>query len=112
MDANGVVLGKLASAVARILMGKHKPIFHPAADCGDYVVVTNAAGAKLTGRSWMQQREGGRVYYRHSGYPGGLKVTGIDHYLRNDPAFVLQTFIANISSLGDSSCCQGDAAKE
>jgi large subunit ribosomal protein L13 len=88
MDAKGVILGHLASAVARLLMGKHKPIFHPAADCGDYVVVTNCAETKLLGQQWMQPQDGGRVVYSHSGYPGGLKTTGIHEYLGKDPSFV------------------------
>ncbi len=68
IDAEGKVLGRLATEVATILCGKNKPIYTPHIDTGDFVVVVNADKVKLTGRKWEQ-----KVYYRHSGYPGGLK---------------------------------------
>jgi large subunit ribosomal protein L13 len=68
VDADGQVLGRLAAQVARILRGKHKPIFAPHVDTGDHVIVINAAKVRLTGRKREQ-----KVAYRHSGYPGGLK---------------------------------------
>jgi len=68
VDASGKVLGRLASAIARILRGKHKPTFSPHIDTGDFVVVVNAKKIRLTGAKWKK-----KVYYRHSGYPGGLK---------------------------------------
>jgi large subunit ribosomal protein L13 len=67
IDAEGAVLGRLASEVAKILRGKHKPIFAPHADTGDHVIVVNARGIRLTGG-----KEEKKVYYRHSGYPGGI----------------------------------------
>ncbi|GAB4222467.1 MAG: 50S ribosomal protein L13 [Acidobacteriota bacterium] len=67
VDATGVPLGRLASVVATRLRGKHKPEFTPFLDCGDHVIVINAAKAVLTGRKVDQKR-----YYHHSGYPGGL----------------------------------------
>ena len=68
IDANGQTLGRLASQVAMILRGKHKPIYTPHVDCGDHVIIINAAQAVLTGRKLEQK------YYRHhSGYVGGLK---------------------------------------
>ncbi|MFL6239912.1 MAG: 50S ribosomal protein L13 [Actinomycetes bacterium] len=67
IDADGVVLGRLASQVARLLRGKHKPVFAPHVDTGDFVIVVNASKVALTG----QKREQ-KVAYRHSGYPGGL----------------------------------------
>lgn len=70
VDAKGERLGRLASTVARILRGKHKPIFTPHVDTGDYVIVVNAAEVALTGRKLDQ-----KIYYRHSLYPGGLKAT-------------------------------------
>ena len=70
VDAQGKVLGRLASRMAMILRGKTKPTFTPLADTGDFVVVVNAAQVKLTGRKMDQ-----KVYYRHSGYPGGIKST-------------------------------------
>lgn len=112
VSAKGVVLGKLAGAMAILLMGKHKPIYHPAADCGDYVVVTDASQVRLTGRSWQAEEEGGRVYYRHSGYPGGLKTTSIAHYLERDPAFVSRGIGFTDDTVGDPACGKGNAAKE
>jgi large subunit ribosomal protein L13 len=68
IDADGIVLGRLAAVVAGCLRGKHKPLFSPNLDCGDHVVVVNAEKIALTGAKRAQ-----KVYYRHSGYPGGLK---------------------------------------
>jgi large subunit ribosomal protein L13 len=68
IDANGRVLGRLATTAARLLQGKHKPIYTPFLDTGDHVVVVNAAKVKLTGR-----KEDQKIYRRHSGYEGGLK---------------------------------------
>ena len=68
VDAEDVVLGRLASIVAKVLRGKHKPMFTPHIDCGDHVVVVNADKVKLTGRKLADKR-----YYWHTGYPGGIK---------------------------------------
>jgi len=68
IDADGVVLGRLASEVAKILRGKNKPIFTPHIDTGDHVVVINADKVKLTGKKLQN-----KVYYRHTGHPGGIK---------------------------------------
>lgn len=68
IDAEGVVLGRLASRVAMLLRGKHKPTFTPHIDCGDHVVIVNAEKVKMTGRKRQQ-----KVYYRHTGHPGGIK---------------------------------------
>jgi large subunit ribosomal protein L13 len=68
IDAEGQVLGHLASQIAHILRGKHKPIFTPHLNCGDFVIVVNADKIVVTGRRLDQ-----KIYYRHSGYPGGLK---------------------------------------
>lgn len=68
VDADGQVLGRLATRIARLLIGKHKPTFTPHVDAGDHVVVVNAAGIKVTGKKPTD-----KVYYRHSMYPGGLK---------------------------------------
>jgi large subunit ribosomal protein L13 len=68
VDATGVPLGRLSSLVARLLMGKHKPIWAPHIDTGDFVIVINAEKSVLTGRKEEQ-----KVYYHHSGYPGGMK---------------------------------------
>ena len=68
VDAAGVVLGRLATRVARVLIGKDKPTFTPFLDCGDHVVIINASQIRLTGAKLEQ-----KVYRHHSGYPGGLK---------------------------------------
>ena len=68
IDADGAVLGRLASIVAMRLRGKHKPLFTPHIDCGDHIVVVNAEKVQLTGN----KRED-KVYYRHTGHPGGIK---------------------------------------
>ena len=68
VDAEGVVLGRLASQVAKILRGKHKPSFTPHIDCGDNVIVINAEKVRLTGRKLSDKR-----FYWHTGYPGGIK---------------------------------------
>lgn len=68
IDAEGVVLGRLAAQIAMILRGKHKPIFTPHIDCGDHVVVINADKVRLTGKKRQN-----KTYYRHTGHPGGIK---------------------------------------
>ncbi|OGN95047.1 MAG: 50S ribosomal protein L13, partial [Chloroflexi bacterium RBG_13_50_10] len=68
IDASGKILGKLATQIANLLMGKHKPIYVTNLDTGDYVIVINAAKVRVTGKKAKQ-----KTYYRHSGYPGGLK---------------------------------------
>lgn len=70
VDANGMVLGRLATGIARLLMGKHKPTWTAHVDDGDHVVVVNAGGIRVTGKKMTD-----KIYYRHSGYPGGLKST-------------------------------------
>jgi len=70
IDAEGQVLGRLASQIAQILRGKHKPTFTPNLPCGDFVVVVNADKIAVTGKRMDQ-----KIYYRHSQYPGGLKKT-------------------------------------
>ena len=68
IDADGVILGRLASQVAKILRGKHKPTYTPHMDCGDNVIIVNAAKVRMTGKKTSD-----KVYYRHTGYPGGVK---------------------------------------
>jgi len=70
VDAEDKILGRLASGIALRLRGKHKPIFTPHADTGDFIVVVNAEKVAMTGNKWDQ-----KVYYRHTGYQGGLKET-------------------------------------
>jgi large subunit ribosomal protein L13 len=88
VDADGAVLGRLASEVAKILRGKHKPIFAPHADTGDHVIVINARGVRLTGG-----KEGEKVYYRHSGYPGGLREIGYTQLLAERPVVAVEKAI-------------------
>ncbi len=76
IDADGLVLGRLASQVAKILRGKHKPGFTPHMDCGDNVVIVNAEKVRLTGN-----KRTAKTYYRHTGYPGGIKETTAERIL-------------------------------
>jgi large subunit ribosomal protein L13 len=80
IDATDVVLGRLASHTAQLLRGKHKPIFAPHVDTGDFVIIVNASKVALTGNKRTQ-----KVAYRHSGYPGGLKQTGYEELLEKRP---------------------------
>ena len=80
VDAEGQTLGRLASRIAVVLRGKHKPTFSPAVDCGDYVVVVNADKIAVTG-----QRMDKKFYYRHSGYPGGLSSISLRDQLEKYP---------------------------
>lgn len=85
IDAQGKILGRLATDVAKLLMGKHKPNFVPYLDSGDYVVVKNAAKIKLSGKKLAQ-----KMYYRHSGYPGGFKSETLSNLLSRKPEKVLE----------------------
>jgi large subunit ribosomal protein L13 len=80
VSARGVPLGRLAAKVAHILRGKHKPTFTPHVDTGDFVIITDAAEVRVTGDKAKQ-----KVYYRHSGYPGGLKAEQFQHYVKRAP---------------------------
>ncbi|MYD96091.1 MAG: 50S ribosomal protein L13 [Gammaproteobacteria bacterium] len=84
VDAEGRTLGRLASEIAKRLRGKHKPEYTPHVDTGDYIVVVNAAKVKVTGR-----KETDKVYYRHSGYPGGIKATPLDKMREHHPDRIL-----------------------
>ena len=85
VDANGQVLGRLATRVARILIGKDKPQFTPHLDCGDHVVVINAERVRLTGNKIDQ-----KMYRHHSGHPGGLKEIPIRRMMDRQPAEVIR----------------------
>jgi large subunit ribosomal protein L13 len=84
VDADGLVLGRLATRVADILRGKHKPTFTPYLDLGDFVVVTNCARVKMTGRKPEQRR-----YVKYSGYPGGLKSQSLRELFEKRPEEVV-----------------------
>ncbi|MCD6289377.1 MAG: 50S ribosomal protein L13 [Anaerolineae bacterium] len=88
VDATGKTLGRLASEIAKILRGKHKPIYTPHVDCGDYVIVVNADKIRVTGRKLDQ-----KIYYRHSGYPGGLKSISLRDQLVRHPERVIQAAV-------------------
>jgi large subunit ribosomal protein L13 len=85
IDAEGAVLGRVASKAANILMGKHKPSYTPFIDTGDHVVVVNAAKVRLTGRKEEQ-----KLYRRHSGYPGGLTETSARKVRETRPARMVE----------------------
>jgi len=85
IDAKGQTLGRLASKIAPIIKGKHKPIYTPHLDCGDFVVVINAEKVRVTGRKLDQ-----KIYYRHSLYPGGLSTINLRDQLAKHPERVLQ----------------------
>lgn len=88
VDAQGQTLGRLATRVATILRGKHKPIYTPHVDCGDYVIIVNAEQIHTTGQKTSQ-----KMYYRHSGYPGGLKEISLRDQLQKFPNRVLEAAI-------------------
>ena len=85
MDATDQVLGRLASEAAKLILGKHKPIYAPHMAVGDHVVVINAGKVKVTGRKLEN-----KVYYRHSGYPGGLRSTVLGSMLAAHPTRVIE----------------------
>lgn len=85
IDAEGAVLGRLASEVAKILRGKHKPTYAPHLDTGDHVVVVNAAKVRLTGGKELK-----KVYYRHSGYPGGIREISFERMMAERPERVVE----------------------
>ena len=95
VDAEGVVLGRLASQVASILRGKHKPTYTPHVDTGDYVIVLNADKIVLTGKKLDQ-----KVYYHHTGFPGGLKETVYRRLLAEKPEFAIQHAIVGMLPKG------------
>lgn len=85
IDASARILGQVATQAAKLLSGKHKPIYSPNLDTGDYVVVTNAARIRVTGNKLKA-----KLYYRHSGYPGGFKSTSLENVMAADPTRVIQ----------------------
>ena len=95
VDAEGMVLGRLASQVANILRGKHKPIYTPHVDTGDYVIILNADKVVLTGKKLDQ-----KVYYHHSGYTGGLKETSYRHLMEEKPEFAVKRAIIGMLPKG------------
>ncbi len=84
VDASGQTLGRLASEIAQVVRGKHKPVYSPSIDAGDYVIVVNAERVHVTGHKLDQ-----KIYYRHSGYPGGLKEVPLRRMLEEHPTRVI-----------------------
>ena len=95
VDAEGKTLGRLATEIARILRGKHKPIFTPYLDTGDYVIVVNAEKVKVTGKKLDQ-----KIYYHHSGYVGGMKETTLKEMLAKKPERVMEHAVKGMRPKG------------
>jgi large subunit ribosomal protein L13 len=98
VDAAGQPLGRLASKVAHVLRGKHRPEFTPHVDTGDFVIITNAAQISLSGNKLED-----KYYHRHSGYPGGLRSESYGHLLERKPEFVVERAVKGMlpkNSLG------------
>jgi large subunit ribosomal protein L13 len=98
VNAENKILGRLATEIARILRGKHKPYFTPYLDTGDFVVVINAEKVVLTGKKFNN-----KIYYKHSGYPGGLKAISAKELLRKKPEEIIKRAIKGMlpkNSLG------------
>jgi len=91
VDASGKILGRLATKVSVYLRGKQKPIFTPQTDCGDYVVVVNAEKVKVTGRKIKD-----KMYFTHSGYPGGDKLLSLEKMMEIKPEKVIQLAITGM----------------
>ena len=88
VDASGQVLGRLATKVTSIIRGKTKPTFTPHVDCGDNVIIINAAKIKLTGAKWDQ-----KIYYHHTGFPGGIKAATAKQIREKKPSNLLKKAI-------------------
>ena len=95
VDADSKTLGRLASAVAVRLRGKHKPVYTPHVDTGDYIVVINAEKVRVTGNKSSQKR-----YYRHSGYPGGLKSINFADLQAKDPTRIIEIAVKGMLPKG------------
>ena len=91
VDAEGQVLGRLATRVAVLLMGKHKPDYTPFLKTGDHVIVVNAEKVRLTGR-----KEDQKMYYSHSGYPGGIKAISARHLRKKFPERMVEKAVAGM----------------
>ncbi|AFL80471.1 LSU ribosomal protein L13P [Aequorivita sublithincola DSM 14238] len=85
VDADGQTLGRLASEVAKVLRGKHKPSFTPHVDCGDNVIIINASNINLTGNKWAD-----KTYIRHTGYPGGQRSLTATELYKKDPSRLVE----------------------
>ncbi len=88
VDAQELILGRLATEVARILRGKHRPEFTPNADCGDHIIVINAEKIRVTGK-----KETDKIYYHHTGHPGGLKSITLEKQRAEFPERVIESAV-------------------
>jgi large subunit ribosomal protein L13 len=95
LDAAGQILGRMATRVAAVLRGKHKPIFTPSVDCGDFVVVVNADKVRISGKKSEQ-----KIYFSHSGYPGGAKYLTFEEMMERKPEEVVRHAIAGMLPKG------------
>ncbi len=95
VDADGQTLGRLAAEVAKRLRGKHKPEYTPFMDTGDYIIVINASKVKVTGR-----KHSDKVYYHHTGYPGGIKSETFDKLLARKPEAVIEKAVRGMLPKG------------
>ena len=95
VDAEGKVLGRLASEIASRLRGKHKPVYTPHVDTGDYIIVVNADKLRVTGNKVL-----GKVYYSHTEYPGGLKETTFEKLIQKAPERVLEKAVKGMLPKG------------
>ena len=95
IDAEKAILGRLASKVASILKGKHKPSYLPHIDNGDYIVVVNAKNINVTGNKLE-----GKIYYKHTGYVGNLKSTCLGDMLKKDPSYVIRNAVKGMLPKG------------
>lgn len=91
LDLDGLVLGRAASAIAVVLLGKHKADFAPHVDNGDFVIAINASKIKATGKKLTD-----KMYYRHSGWPGGLRTRSLHEMMQQDPARVIELAVKNM----------------
>ena len=95
IDADDAVLGRVATEAATLLRGKHKPTWAPHVDTGDHVIVVNAAKLRVT-----ERKATGKIYYRHSGYPGGLRSESLEHLLARDPEKVVRLAVRGMLPKG------------
>lgn len=95
VDATGKTLGRLASEIAKRLRGKHKPEYTPHIDMGDHIVVINAKNIKVTGNKAKD-----KIYYRHTGYPGGIKSINFNHLLKQKPTAIIEKAVRGMLPKG------------
>jgi large subunit ribosomal protein L13 len=95
IDANGKILGRMASAIAHRLRGKHKPQYTPHMDTGDFIIVVNAGKVRVTGNKLRD-----KLYHRHSGYPGGLKTTPLGKMLQSRPERAIELAVKGMLPRG------------